>query len=90
MRAISASFLCERQLKARSPTAWQKPSCERSNATMWRSIPRLDAVTVIQSLAAWIDHYNALHPHRSLGYRSLREFIALKATSTGEVPLSGN
>jgi putative transposase len=52
--------------------------------------PKPDAATVIQSLPAWFEHYNALHPHRSLGYRSPREFIALKATSTGEVPLSGN
>jgi hypothetical protein len=43
-----------------------------------------------RSLATWFEHYNALHPHRSLGYRSPWEFIALKATSTGEVPLSGN
>jgi putative transposase len=51
--------------------------------------PKPDAATVIQSLPAWFEHYNALHPHRALGYRSPREFIALRATSTGEVTLSG-
>lgn len=48
------------------------------------------AETVIQSLPIWFEHYNALHPHRALGYRSPREFIALRASSTGEVALSGN
>jgi putative transposase len=52
--------------------------------------PTPDAETVIQSLPIWFEHYNALHPHRALGYRSPREFIALKASSTGEVALSGN
>lgn len=52
--------------------------------------PKPDAATVIQSLPAWFEHYNALHPHRALGYRSPREFIALNANSTGEVALSGN
>ncbi len=46
--------------------------------------PKPDAATVIRSLPAWHEHYNALHPHRALGYRSPRKFIALKATSTGE------
>jgi transposase InsO family protein len=52
--------------------------------------PKPDAATVIRSLPAWFEHYNSLHPHRSLGYRSPREFIDLKPNSTGEVPLSGN
>ena len=52
--------------------------------------PTPDAETVIQSLPIWFEHYNALHPHRALGYRSPREFIALKASSTGEVALSEN
>jgi len=38
--------------------------------------PRPDAQTVIAQLPAWIDHYNEVHPHRALGYRSPREFIA--------------
>ena len=38
------------------------------------SIP--DAASVLSQLPAWLRHYNELHPHRSLGYRSPREFIA--------------
>ncbi len=38
--------------------------------------PRPDAQTVIAQLPAWLDHYNEVHPHRALGYRSPREFIA--------------
>ena len=42
-----------------------------------------DARTVIDQLPIWIDHYNRVHPHRSLGYRSPREFID---RSTREAP----
>jgi putative transposase len=35
-----------------------------------------DAQTVIGQLPGWFDHYNNVHPHRTLGYRSQREFIA--------------
>lgn len=35
-----------------------------------------DARTVINTLPIWFEHYNTLHPHRALGYRSPREFIA--------------
>ena len=35
-----------------------------------------DAETVIRLLPAWFEHYNTRHPHRALGYRSPREFIA--------------
>ena len=41
--------------------------------------PKPDAATVIADLPHWFDHYNALHPHRALGYRSPREFIASRA-----------
>ncbi len=40
-----------------------------------RVSPRPDARTVIEQLSGWLDHYNRVHPHRSLGYRSPREFI---------------
>lgn len=40
-----------------------------------RVSPRPDARTVIAQLPGWIDHYNRVHPHRALGYRSPREFI---------------
>ena len=35
-----------------------------------------DARTVIDQLPGWFEHYNTVHLHRSLGYRSPREFIA--------------
>jgi putative transposase len=44
--------------------------------------PKPDARTVIDQLPGWIAHYNEVHPHRALGYRSPREFIA----KTREVP----
>jgi len=39
--------------------------------------PRPDAMTVIAQLDRWFEHYNTVHPHKSLGYRSPREFRAL-------------
>jgi putative transposase len=41
-----------------------------------RANPMPDARTVIESLTIWFDHYNAIHPHSALRYRSPREFIA--------------
>ena len=41
--------------------------------------PLPDARTVIESLPVWFDHYNAIHPHKALRYRSPREFIAAKS-----------
>jgi putative transposase len=38
--------------------------------------PRPDAATVMQQLDAWFEHYNSVHPHKALGYRSPREFRA--------------
>lgn len=38
--------------------------------------PRPDAVTVIGQLDQWFAHYNTVHPHKSLGYRSPCEFRA--------------
>lgn len=43
--------------------------------------PIPDAKTVMLALPEWFDHYNELHPHRALGYRSPREFIAAQAAS---------
>lgn len=42
-----------------------------------------DARAVFDQLPIWIDHYNRVHPHRALGYRSPREFIN---RSTREAP----
>ena len=36
---------------------------------------RPNAQTVIDQLPSWLDHYNRVHPHRALGYKSPREFI---------------
>ena len=41
-----------------------------------RVSPRPDAETVMRQLPAWIAHYNEVHPHKALGYRSPREFIS--------------
>src|SRR5262249_15600259 len=41
--------------------------------------PCPDAKTVMHQLSAWINHYNEVHPHKALGYRSPREFIAAHA-----------
>ena len=41
-----------------------------------RVSPLPDARTVLESLPLWFEHYNSLHPHKALGYRSPREFIA--------------
>ena len=44
--------------------------------------PTPDARTVIEQLPAWLTHYNEIHPHKALGYRSPREYIM----QTGEAP----
>ena len=41
-----------------------------------RFSPKPDAKTVIEQLPGWLAHYNDVHPHRALGYRSPREYIA--------------
>ena len=51
-----------------------------------RVSPIPDADTVLRQLPSWLAHYNEVHPHRALGYRSPREFIA-RLTPEG---LSGN
>lgn len=33
-----------------------------------------DAATVLRQLDCWFEHYNTVHPHKALGYRSPREF----------------
>jgi putative transposase len=45
-----------------------------------RVSPRPDAETVLRQLPAWLAHYNEVHPHKALGYRSPREFIEAKST----------
>lgn len=48
-----------------------------------------DAATVIRQLPKWFEHYNELHPHRALGYRSPREFIASRSTEKSVESMSG-
>lgn len=48
-----------------------------------RVSPKPDARSVIEQLPGWIAHYNHVHPHRALGYRSPREYII---RSTQEAP----
>ena len=43
--------------------------------------PCPDAQTVMHQLSAWVNHYNEVHPHKALGYRSPREFIAAHGSS---------
>jgi putative transposase len=33
-----------------------------------------DAASVLRQLDSWFEHYNAVHPHKALGYRSPHEF----------------
>ena len=38
---------------------------------------------MLRQLDSWFEHYNSVHPHKALGYRSPREFrkqLAEKAT----------
>ena len=39
-----------------------------------RGAVRPDAVGVLRQLDFWFEHYNTVHPHKALGYRSPREF----------------
>lgn len=41
--------------------------------------PRPNAQSVINQLPGWFAHYNEVHPHRALRYRSSGEFIAKPA-----------
>jgi putative transposase len=45
-----------------------------------RVSPVPDAHTVLQLLPVWLAHYNEVHPHKALGYRSPREFMTARAT----------
>jgi putative transposase len=49
-----------------------------------RVSPRLDAATVLHQLDGWFEHYNTVHPHKALGYRSPREFRKQLAEETSE------
>lgn len=50
--------------------------------------PTPDARAVINQLPAWLAHYNEIHPHKALGYRSPREYIT--QTREARQALRGN
>ena len=45
-----------------------------------RVSPIPDAASVPRQLPGWLAHYNEVHPHKALGYRAPREFIAARST----------
>jgi integrase-like protein/transposase IS116/IS110/IS902 family protein len=47
-----------------------------------RVSPRPNAETVMRKLPSWISHYNEVHPHKALGYRSPREFRSSRKSLT--------
>ena len=47
--------------------------------------PRPDAATVLRQLEGWFHHYNTVHPHKALKYRSPREFRALVKNGSTEL-----
>ena len=57
---------------------------ERMNRTLKRDYVRVspipDAQSVLRQLPGWLAHYNAVPPHKALGYRSPRELIATRST----------
>ena len=58
-----------------------KPSSVRSNVTMSASVRARMQRPSCTKLSASINHYNEVHPHKALGYRSPREFIAAHGSS---------
>jgi hypothetical protein len=49
-----------------------------------RVSPCPDAATVRRQLDGWFEHYNTVHPHKALGYRSPREFREQMSDSATE------
>jgi putative transposase len=49
-----------------------------------RVATRPDAASVLRQLDAWFKHYNIVHPHKALGYRSPREFRKQMVEKTTE------
>lgn len=43
---------------------------------------RPDAASVLRQLDGWFEHYNTVHPHKALGYRSPREFRQMVEKTT--------
>ncbi|MBB2820191.1 UNVERIFIED_ORG: transposase InsO family protein [Rhizobium esperanzae] len=51
--------------------------------------PVPDAQTVIDHLPVSFEHYNRFHPHKALGYRSPKEFLADKTRRKPPVKAAG-
>jgi putative transposase len=49
--------------------------------------PCPDAASVLRRLDGWFEHYNTVHPHKALGYRSPREFRKQLVEETTENPV---
>jgi len=49
-----------------------------------RFAKKSNAAAVMAQLSGWFAHYNALHPHKALGYRSPHQFHCRKAISPGD------
>jgi putative transposase len=68
---------------SRATTPIESPQSNGMTEAFVRTIKRdyvsvsslTDAATVWRHLPFWLEHYNTVHPHRALGYRSPREFI---------------
>ena len=45
---------------------------------------RPDAASILRQLDGWFEHYNTVHPHKALGYRSPREFLKQLVNETTE------
>jgi transposase InsO family protein len=84
---IDATGACRRRRRRTVPDEdrgrgnWRLPlaNCRTIKRDYVRVSPRPDAKTVMRQLPAWIAHYNEVHPHKALAYRSPREFIAAHA-----------
>ena len=74
LRATSASSCAPPRSAARSLTAWPRPRRTLKRDYV-RVNPTPDARTVIEQLPTWLTHYNEVHPHKTLGYRSPCEYI---------------
>jgi putative transposase len=49
-----------------------------------RVSPCPNAASVLRQLDGWFKHYNTVHPHKALGYRSPREFRKILVAETTE------
>ena len=49
-----------------------------------------DAASVLRQLDAWFEHYNSVHPHKALGYRSPREFRASVKNGTTDLAVGAS